>query len=333
MKNKLANLNLQTISDISNKARVSKRYITDIIPTDHKNFNNKKYYRNFSINKQTHGMRDINAPLPTLDILQHFIKDNILDSYPQRVSKYAKAYKQNTSIKENVRFHRSSNYVIKLDVVDFFGNIDNKKVFLLFKSMGFSPEIASILSVLCSLNDHSIPQGSVTSPQISNMIMFDFDNCIGNYAIQKSVRYTRYADDITISGNNIADLKSVSHEIYRLLYKMGLRLNSRKSRLLYPNQKQRITGITVNSVLNVDIKVRQNLRLELHHYLSDHSDYHLRSKLGPDYSNYDHLTYARHLLGKINFIIYVNDKHKDYFLRAKSQIIHNITQIKNNLRK
>lgn len=330
MKNKLAPLNLQNISDISNNSGISKEYIYRFITKSPDDFNNQKYYRNFSISKKNHGIRTINAPLPTLAILQSYIKDNILDLYPQKISKYAKAYKYHTSIKDNVRFHRSSKFIIKLDIVDFFGNIDNKKVFLLFKSMGLSTEVSSVLSLICSLNDHSIPQGSVTSPQISNMIMFHFDNYIGDYATKKFIRYTRYADDITISGNDINDLKTVSTKIATMLYKMGFEINSRKRQLLLPSQKQRITGITVNSVLNVDIKVRKNLRLELHHYLSDHSQYHLLSKLGHGYNDYDHLTYARRLLGKINFILYVNPKNKDYFLNAKYKILKNIDQIKNN---
>ena len=36
---------------------------------------------------------------------------------------------------------------------------------------------------------------------LSNIVLEDFDNEIGLYAIEQKIRYTRYADDMTFSGD------------------------------------------------------------------------------------------------------------------------------------
>ncbi|MGK4018662.1 reverse transcriptase domain-containing protein [Weissella paramesenteroides] len=330
MKNKHPNLVLENITDISQYSGISKNYILNFVPNNYRDFNNKMYYRSFSISKKTRGNRELHSPMPTLNILQSFIKKEILDKHPENISKYAYAYIPNKSIKNNAIFHRSSAYVIKLDIKDFFGNIDNKKIFNLFKRLGYPANVSSTLSVISSLDGQSIPQGSVTSPQISNMVMFDFDNFIGSLANDKLIKYTRYADDMTISGNDLSDLKLIKKIITKELGKLGFELNLRKQQILLPSQKQRITGITANSVLNADIKMRKNVRLEIHHYLSPHSKNHLQMKLGNEYTIYDHIRYARSLLGKINFIIFINGKNKDYYFEARNKIIKILDKLMSN---
>lgn len=53
---------------------------------------------------------------------------------------------------------------------------------------------------LCSLNN-VLPQGAPTSPYLSNLRMIALDEIISKYTSQKSIRYTRYADDLTFSGD------------------------------------------------------------------------------------------------------------------------------------
>lgn len=46
-----------------------------------------------------------------------------------------------------------------------------------------------------------MPQGALTSSYISNLVMKEFDEEIGNYCKENGISYTRYSDDMTFSGD------------------------------------------------------------------------------------------------------------------------------------
>lgn len=91
-----------------------------------------------------------------------------------------------------------------------------------------------------------------------------------------------------------------------------------KIKIQRKGHRQNITGLTVNDVVNVNLKYRKNLRLELHYFLSN-SEKHLRQKfptqrITKELQQY----YIDSLLGKINYIIFINPKNKKYFSEQKS---------------
>jgi hypothetical protein len=47
----------------------------------------------------------------------------------------------------------------------------------------------------------ALPQGAPTSPAISNIIMKDFDNTVGQWCDAHQIAFTRYCDDMTFSGS------------------------------------------------------------------------------------------------------------------------------------
>lgn len=115
-----------------------------------------KFYRQFKIQKSLKGDRIISSPLPNLYIFQKWVLENILNE-ENLVSRYAKAFRKNYSIKQNVKFHRRQRVVLKLDIQDFFGNISNKQLFLVFRNLGYSTDTSSFLANLTSLGKVGIP--------------------------------------------------------------------------------------------------------------------------------------------------------------------------------
>lgn len=278
-----------------------------------------KFYRQFKIQKSLKGDRIISSPLPNLYIFQKWVLENILNE-ENLVSRYAKAFRKNYSIKQNVKFHRRQRVVLKLDIQDFFGNISNKQLFLVFRNLGYSTDTSSFLANLTSLGKVGIPQGAPTSPTLSNLVLSDFDEWCGELFYNKfSLRYTRYADDITLSGSfeQISPHKAIT-KIQRKLFALGFSLKMEKIKIQRKGHRQNITGLTVNDVVNVNLKYRKNLRLELHYFLSN-SEKHLRQKfptqrITKELQQY----YIDSLLGKINYIIFINPKSKKYFSEQKS---------------
>lgn len=113
------------------------------------------------------------------------------------------------SPKRSLENHLPCNEVLSFDLKSAFENINIRNVFELFYGL-FSPnegdlgkKLASFFSILCTVNYPSgkrgLPQGSPCSMSIFNRMMFRMDNHLSTCASEKSMRYTRWVDDITIS--------------------------------------------------------------------------------------------------------------------------------------
>lgn len=91
--------------------------------------------------------------------------------------------------------------------------------------MGYEKDVVVMLTNLCCL-DGCLPQGAPTSPMLSNILLKDFDNTVAKFTKEKKIRYTRYADDMTFSGDfNAGEVISF---VKSKLYELGLRLNEEK---------------------------------------------------------------------------------------------------------
>lgn len=218
----------------------------------------KSYYRNFQIPKRSGGFRAIDAPLPSLSFLQRWILGNVLNLVP--VHPAAKAFRVGQSTFDNARFHRKQSTILKVDVKDFFGSIGEYSVFLIFKELGYSKRLSKLLAMISSLNGY-LPQGAPTSGALANIYMTSFDQVIFAACKESGIRYTRYADDLTFSGSEFdtpSHLKMVDKELSRI----GLSLNTKKTRVLYSHVRQEVTGLVVNEKVSVPQDYRRKLRQE-----------------------------------------------------------------------
>ena len=62
--------------------------------------------------------------------------------------------------------------------------------------------MAFYLASLCSY-EGALPQGAPTSPYLSNIIAKQLDKRLIGLSQRYNLRYTRYADDLTFSGDSI----------------------------------------------------------------------------------------------------------------------------------
>lgn len=255
------------------------------------------FYRKFQIKKKNGKPRLLVEPLPSLKEIQSWILDNIL--YEVKVSKFAKAYIKDRTLLENVKYHRGKEAVLALDIKDFFSSIKMPKIEQIFLSLGYSSNISNLMGKLCTYYD-VLPQGAPTSPYLSNLYLTSFDETVGKFCLERDIRYTRYADDLTFSGKK-EDLDIVEY-IQNLLFKLDLRLNQEKENLMNRSTRQVVTGIVVNDKLQVPKTDRNFIRMEVHYLTKFGLSEHL-SKTNNTRSNY-----MSHLLGKINFALHVNPK-------------------------
>jgi RNA-directed DNA polymerase len=267
------------------------------------------FYRRFEIPKRNGKSRVIHEPLPNLKEIQKWILFNILNKCS--VSSYAKAFVKKRSVRDNAHFHKNKEMVLKLDLVDFFGTIKFERIYSLYRQLGYSEEIATTLTHLCSLK-RKLPQGAPTSPALSNIVSKKLDKRIFGFCNKNQIRYTRYADDMTFSGNFKAGI--IIKFVRTILIDDGLKLNEKKTRLMKRHQSQRVTGIVVNEKLQVPRELRREIRKNVFFIKKYGLSSHLE-KIECEKSNY-----VRHLLGKVEFASFINPNDQD--LNKYKKILH-----------
>lgn len=255
----------------------------------------KYFYRKFDIKKKTGGKREIKEPLPSLKEIQLWILQNILYEIP--VSRYAKAYIKKRNILDNVKFHVGKEKVLNLDVRNFFPSIKRVSIEKIFADAGYSSNLSNLFSKLCCLDDF-LPQGSPTSPYLSNIYMIPVDNALAEYCKTKQIRYTRYADDMTFSGE--FDENRLIEFATKVLAELKLKLNEGKSSVMKQNVRQIVTGVIVNEKIQVPKSVRNNIRLEMYYLKKKGLAEHLK------FTKNNKSNYIDHLEGKINHALHIN---------------------------
>lgn len=258
------------------------------------------FYRTFQISKKTGGKRTIEEPLPSLKEIQSWILDNILSKI--QVSKHAKAFHKKRSIRSNAWYHQNKNLVLRIDVTDFFGSIKYKKIYKAFVSMGYNEAVATMLANLCT-KDNKLPQGAPTSPALSNIVFLLADIRISGFMKIKGVRYTRYADDMTFSGDFEPGM--VIKFVKSVLKENDLKINDKKTRVQKKHQRQTVTGITVNQEMKAPREMRRSLRQSIYYM----EKYGLSSHLAKTENK--KANYIRHLLGIANFILFIDPEDQE----------------------
>jgi RNA-directed DNA polymerase len=259
------------------------------------------FYRNFEILKNNGTKRRISEPLPSLKEIQLWILKNMLYKIP--VSPVAKAYKPNVKIIENLKFHKNQPKVLTLDLENFFPSIKFKAIQNVFLDLGYSKLMARLLSKLCT-KDGVLPQGAPTSPYLSNLIFKNADEEIFDFCKERKIRYTRYADDLSFSGD--FDEKELIKKVKEIITDLGFQINKSKTKLMTPNTRQIVTGIVVNEKPQVVFHKRNALRQALY-YIKKYG-----FKEHQDYKDIIQKNYLEHLMGKINFVLQINPKDTEF---------------------
>lgn len=227
------------------------------------------HYRQFRLAKQCGSSRTISAPVAGLKTIQRRISKHILQ--PQELHEAAMGYRRGRSIVSNACVHADRDFVFNADIKDFFGSIRAKRVRSLFVVLGFPSRIAGFLTKLCTYHG-VLPQGAPTSPLIANLVCRLLDERIASYCAAHDFTYTRYCDDITISGQG-KFTPVMQEEISAIIESEGFALNEKKVRLATKRSRQMVTGLVVNRFANMTREQRRKLRAIFHQASLDPAKY------------------------------------------------------------
>jgi len=100
----------------------------------------------------------------------------------------------------NAKIHTGSLYHLQTDLVGFFDFVNYKNVYKALIALDFSADVAGLITQLTTLNGH-LPQGAPTSPFLANLVGLALDRILLEYCGSMNLIYTRYVDDITMSGS------------------------------------------------------------------------------------------------------------------------------------
>lgn len=104
-------------------------------------------------------------------------------------------------IKMNAERHLHSKFVFSCDITHFYPSIHSSRVYRFFTDpQGCSPDVARLLTRLCTYRYH-LALGLITSPLLADQFLKPIDNRIAKMAESSNLVYTRYVDDITLSGS------------------------------------------------------------------------------------------------------------------------------------
>ncbi len=297
------------------KCQDQKKYIKTLYSIAN---NIEKNYNIYKIKKRNGKYRTIYEPYPLLKHIQKKILTNILNN--KAISKYAKGYHKGISLKDNAIPHINKEIILKLDIKDFFESIAFNHIYNSCFAIEYFPKsVGMLLTYLCTYDDH-LTQGSPTSAYISNLVMKEFDEELGNWCENNNISYTRYSDDMTFSGHfNPSD---IIFKVRKMLHKLNLNLNNDKIHIINKSASQSVTGIIVNEKIQVNIKYRQRIRQEIYYI----QKYGLKSHLTKCHINIDEKKYLNILYGKIIYILQINDcdsefqKYKQIILDLKKAL-------------
>jgi RNA-directed DNA polymerase len=239
-----------------------------------------RHYHCHLIPKRDGTLRLIEEPKPLMKRLQRRILYGLLDHVPAHPA--AHGFVKGRNCISAAASHAGEAVVVSFDLADFFPTIPWSRVYALFRSLGFPRATALALANLTTtitppdvrltqglaardlLSHRHLPQGAPTSPALANLAAFRLDVRLAALARRLGARYTRYADDLTFSGD--AHIAAVlTRAIPEIAHAEGFRMNPAKTRRATQGQRQTVTCLTVNAHVNTPSDSYDRLKATLHH--------------------------------------------------------------------
>jgi hypothetical protein len=278
------------------------------------------HYTAFTIPKRSGGQRLILAPKRRLKRLQRALLPLLIDRLPS--SEQAHGFRAGRSVATNAAVHVGRAVVLQLDLQDFFPAVTFGRVRGLLIALGYGYAVAAVLAALLTeaprqpvesagvlyhvpVGPRHCVQGAPTSPGLCNCVCRRLDRRLAGLARAFGFAYTRYADDLTFSGEAAQRVHALRTHATRIIEEEGFRVNTAKTRVARRGSRQRVTGVTVNEVLGLSRRERRRLRAAIH-------------QLGKGNADADRLAEVR---GKLAYLAMLNPQQAEALRRHGGRMV------------
>ena len=270
--------------------------------------------------------RVIERPKLALRNAQRRVLHDVLDWIPAHDA--AHGFTRGRSALSAAASHTRREVVLRLDLEDFFASVAAARVYGIFRAAGYPEPVAHTLTGLATnavpveewsavprparpelLGSHyrlgrrlatpHLPQGAPTSPALANLAAFRLDRRLAGLAGAVGATYTRYADDIALSGTRrlLGQLGRLHATVAVIAREEGFVVNARKSVVATSGARQQVCGIVVNERPNAPREEYDELRAILHN----------AARHGPAAENRAGVPdFRAHLLGRIAWMESLN---------------------------
>jgi RNA-directed DNA polymerase len=292
------------------------------------------HYRYTWVPKGRGKYRLLEEPKPRLKAIQRQLLREIVGLIPTHVAVHG--FVTGRSPVTAAEPHVGHRIALRLDIADFFGSVNTGRVYGIFRTCGYPEGVAHTLTGLVTnrlpnhlrteqirksgsgsiaprVRDAHLPQGAPTSPALANLAALGIDRRMTGLAASFEATYTRYADDLLISGG-LALLKGRNRFIELvsdIVGDEGFRLQESKTAVMTNAGRQRMLGLVVNEKTNVSRVEYDALRATLHNCVV----HGVESQQGDEAVNYQ-----AHLLGKIGWVAQANPERGAKLLAMYGQI-------------
>ncbi|WP_299040056.1 reverse transcriptase family protein [uncultured Pseudokineococcus sp.] len=234
--------------------------------------------------------RLLEVPTPRLRRVQRVVLDEVLAGVPAHPA--AHGFVPGRGVLSGARPHVGADVVVSADLSSFFAAVTAGRVYRVLRALGHPEAVAHVLTGLCThrapvrvlaamppggsdvarsalrraLASPHLPQGAPTSPHLANLAAHRLDVRLDSYARACGAAYTRYADDLALSGGPDVARRAgaLLDGVRRVVHDEGYRLNEAKTRVQPRSRRQQVTGVVVNDRPGVGRREVDALRALLH---------------------------------------------------------------------
>jgi RNA-directed DNA polymerase len=216
------------------------------------------------------------------------------------------------SIKTNVSAHLGSTFAMALDIANFYPSIRYHRVYELFATkLECSPDVARLCTQLCTYQHH-LALGLVTSPILADQLMRRIDIRLMNACARAGLIYTRFVDDLIISGGYDLERSGFPRFVVKILAQDGFATHPLKTRVgRLDGTKMLLTGLRV---VRGHLDVRQAYARELDRQLAD------AASLGNDGPFEGPYYLKSQIAGRMRFISWINPDRQAQLMRRSHAI-------------
>lgn len=195
--------------------------------------------------------RLLESPKLRLKAVQRKLLEEVLEKVPAHEA--AHGFVKGRSAMTHAAIHAGQRLVVRFDLTAFFTWLQPMRAYRLFRSLGYTHEVSSVLLGLCTtrtpqrvlraaprpsaarldalfdlrrrLAGWHLPQGAPTSPALANLTCWSLDTRLQAWAERAGLVYSRYADDLVFSGASTTSIASLSAAVSAICCDEGFLVN------------------------------------------------------------------------------------------------------------
>lgn len=228
------------------------------------------------------GKRTLFKPKENLKVYQRFLNLFLFEFLPIN-ERAVFSYRKGFSAINAVEIHKNGKFFFQTDISAFFESINEsltKKTILEGSSQcpvsDVDKYIDRIIEIVCIGN--SLPIGLPSSALLSNCVLFEFDNLLEEVCRALGLFYSRYADDIIVSGQEkekLAGMDVIVQDKLHSVVSETMNINRSKTKFFQVGGKIKILGLMIlpNGKVSPDTKKRREVEIMLHLYVNNRQQF------------------------------------------------------------